>query len=34
MIPGDGHLLAKSGPILWERLFEWLPDVLGVPLDP
>jgi pimeloyl-ACP methyl ester carboxylesterase len=34
VLPGDGHLLAKSGPILWERLFEWLPDVLGVPLRP
>lgn len=33
VLPGDGHLLAKSGPILWERLFEWLPDVLGVPLQ-
>jgi uncharacterized protein len=34
VLPGDGHLLAKSGPILWERLFEWLPEVLGVPLQP
>jgi len=34
VLRGDGHLLAKSGPILWERLFEWLPDVLGVPLQP
>jgi pimeloyl-ACP methyl ester carboxylesterase len=34
VLPGDGHLLAKSGPILWERLFEWLPAVLGVPLQP
>lgn len=34
VLPNDGHLLAKSGPILWERLFEWLPAVLGVPLDP
>ena len=25
-LPGDGHLLAKSGDILWERLEEWLPD--------
>jgi pimeloyl-ACP methyl ester carboxylesterase len=31
-LPGDGHLLAKSGDILWERLEEWLPDVLGVPV--
>jgi alpha-beta hydrolase superfamily lysophospholipase len=34
VLPGDGHLLAKSGPILWQRLFEWLPDVLGIPLQP
>ena len=34
LIPGDGHLLAKSGPILWERLFEWLPGVLDVELAP
>jgi len=34
VLPGDEHLLAKSGPVLWERLFEWLPDVLGVPLQP
>jgi hypothetical protein len=27
-VPGDGHLLAKSGAILWERLEEWLPAVL------
>ena len=32
VVPGDGHLLAKSGPILWERLLEWLPGVLGVSL--
>ncbi|MET0460851.1 MAG: alpha/beta hydrolase [Ilumatobacteraceae bacterium] len=24
-LPGDGHLLAKSGDIMWERLEEWLP---------
>ena len=29
-LPGDGHLLAKSGDVLWERLEEWLPGVLGV----
>jgi dienelactone hydrolase len=29
VLPGDGHALAKSGPILEERLLEWLPDVLG-----
>jgi len=28
-LPGDGHLLAKSGDVLWERLEDWLPDVLG-----
>jgi predicted alpha/beta hydrolase family esterase len=27
-LPGDGHLLAKSGEIMWERLEEWLPVVL------
>jgi hypothetical protein len=32
VLPGDGHLLAKSGEILHERLWGWLPDVLGVPL--
>ena len=25
ILPGDGHLMAKSGLILWERLGEWLP---------
>jgi len=34
VVPGDGHLLARSGPILWERLFEWLPDVLSRELAP
>lgn len=29
-LPGDGHLLAKSGDAMWERLEEWLPGVLGV----
>ena len=29
VLPNDGHALAKSGPILEERLLEWLPDVLG-----
>ena len=28
-LPGDGHLLAKSGDVLWERLEEWLPAALG-----
>ena len=32
VLPGDGHLLARSGPVLWERLGEWLPAVLGVPI--
>jgi pimeloyl-ACP methyl ester carboxylesterase len=30
-LPGDGHLLAKSGDIVWERLEEWLPAVLMNP---
>jgi pimeloyl-ACP methyl ester carboxylesterase len=28
ILPGDGHLLAKSDAVLTERLDEWLPDVL------
>ena len=35
VLPGDGHLLAKSEDVLWERLWQWLPGVLpgvgGVP---
>jgi pimeloyl-ACP methyl ester carboxylesterase len=27
-LPGDGHLLAKSGDAMWERLEEWLPATL------
>jgi pimeloyl-ACP methyl ester carboxylesterase len=27
-LPGDGHLLAKSADVLWERLEEWLPATL------
>jgi predicted alpha/beta hydrolase family esterase len=27
-LPGDGHLLAKSGEVMWERLEAWLPAVL------
>ncbi len=27
-LPGDGHLLAKSADIVWERLEAWLPAVL------
>ncbi len=30
MLPGDGHLLAKSDDAITERLDAWLPDVLGV----
>jgi len=32
VLPGDGHLLAKSEAAIWERLQEWLPGVLGVGL--
>ena len=28
-LPGDGHLLARSGDAMWERLEAWLPEVLG-----
>jgi pimeloyl-ACP methyl ester carboxylesterase len=30
-LPGDGHLLAKSEEVVWARLEEWLPAVLGDP---
>jgi hypothetical protein len=30
VLPGDGHLLARSGDVLTERLAEWLPAVLGL----
>lgn len=30
-LPGDGHLLAESGDVMWERLEEWLPAALGLP---
>jgi pimeloyl-ACP methyl ester carboxylesterase len=30
ILPGDGHLLAKSDDIITERLDSWLPEVLGV----
>lgn len=33
-LPGDGHLLAKSGDVLWERLEEWLPTALGRTQEP
>ena len=29
VLPNDGHLLARSGEIMRERLMEWVPDVLG-----
>jgi pimeloyl-ACP methyl ester carboxylesterase len=34
VLPNDGHLLAKSGPAMHERLWEWLPSALGQPLPP
>lgn len=27
-LPGDGHLLAKSDAIIWDRLEEWLPPLV------
>jgi len=27
-LPGDGHLLAKSDAMIWERLEEWLPPLV------
>jgi pimeloyl-ACP methyl ester carboxylesterase len=30
-LPGDGHLLAKSDDIIWERLQEWLPPLVLAP---
>lgn len=27
-LPGDGHLLAKSDAIIWERLEDWLPPLV------
>ena len=32
-LPGDGHLLAKSGDVMWERLETWLPEVLGIVVE-
>jgi predicted alpha/beta hydrolase family esterase len=32
-IPGDGHALARSGPVLFERLEEWLPETFAAPLS-
>jgi pimeloyl-ACP methyl ester carboxylesterase len=31
VLPNDGHLLAKSGDILFERLLGWIPTVLANP---
>jgi alpha-beta hydrolase superfamily lysophospholipase len=28
--PNDGHLLAKSGTLMFERLEQWLPEALGL----
>lgn len=33
-LPGDGHALARSGPILQERLDEWLPATFAAPMTP
>ena len=33
-LPGDGHALARSAPILQERLDEWLPATFAAPLTP
>jgi len=30
MLPGDGHLLARSDAVITERLDAWLPSVLGL----
>ncbi len=30
MLPGDGHLLAKSDDVIVERLDTWIPDTLGL----
>lgn len=30
LIPGDGHLLAKSDDLIADRLDGWLPEVLGI----
>jgi len=32
-LPGDGHALARSGPILQERLDEWLPATFATPME-
>ncbi|MEP6658937.1 MAG: dienelactone hydrolase family protein [Acidimicrobiales bacterium] len=28
--PNDGHLFSRSREILWERMLEWIPEVLAV----
>lgn len=33
-LPGDGHLLAKSDDVIWERLEEWLPPLVTAPDEP
>jgi len=33
VLPNDGHVLDKSGPILEERLLEWLPAVFSSPSE-
>lgn len=30
LLPGDGHLLAKSADAIWERLETWIPETLGI----
>lgn len=30
VLPGDGHLLAKSGDVMAERLMTWIPSTLGI----
>ena len=30
ILPGDGHLLAKSDDVIVERLDAWLPEVLDL----
>jgi pimeloyl-ACP methyl ester carboxylesterase len=33
-LPGDGHLLAKSDAIIWDRLEDWLPPLVMRPSAP
>ena len=30
-LPNDGHLLAKSDEVIWERLEGWLPSLVLAP---